>query len=194
METVDSISNQAFIAKTFPRLLLGVDSAAGSGSAQVDLGAVKLVAVTAPVLHWTTELATLSSHLGDTTLLHVAIFTDGTAPVLGVVEAGGSRDGESVFVVWNSLAAVFSVGALAPFMHGEPTLFAAINTLAADLPPGGVEGAESIGYRLLILPFPLHLGPLHVGLSVGRLTGTLAAIFAIYSAVLVHLQLSQHQG
>ena len=58
------------------------------------------------VLTWATELATLSSHLGDTTLLHVAIFTHRAAPVLGVVEAGSSRDGESVFVVWNSLAAL----------------------------------------------------------------------------------------
>ena len=58
------------------------------------------------ILTWTTEFAALSRHAGDAALLHIAVFTHGTAPVLGVVEAGGSRDGESVFVVWNSLAAL----------------------------------------------------------------------------------------
>ena len=78
-------------------------------------------------------------------------------------------------------------------MHGGPALLPAINALPALLTHGGVEEALSIGYRLLILPFPLHLGELHVGFGVGRSTGTLAGIFALCSAAR-HLQLSQGQG
>ena len=51
METVDSISFEAFVALTEAGLGLIVDNTGGSGSTQVDLGAVKPVPVTLPVLH-----------------------------------------------------------------------------------------------------------------------------------------------
>ena len=58
------------------------------------------------ILTWSTELAALGGNLGDSALLHLGVFTDGTAPVLGVIEARSSPGGEGVFVVGNSLAAL----------------------------------------------------------------------------------------
>ena len=51
-------------------------------------------------------MAALRGNLGDPTLLHLGVFTDGTAPILGVVEARSSPGGEGVSVVWYSLAAL----------------------------------------------------------------------------------------
>jgi len=134
METVDSISFQAFVALTVAGLGLVVDKTGGSGATQVDLGAVKPVPVTLPVLHWSTELAALGGNFGNSTLLHLAGFTDGTAPILGIIEARSSPGGEGVFVVWYSLTAHFSFRVLTPFMHWGPTLFAAINAFPTFVP------------------------------------------------------------
>ena len=57
-------------------------------------------------LTWSTELAALRGSLGDSTLLHLGVFTDGTALILGIVEARSSPGGEGVFVVWYSRAAL----------------------------------------------------------------------------------------
>lgn len=134
METVDSISFEAFVALTEAGLGLIVDNTGGSGSTQVDLGAVKPVPVTLPVLHWSTELSAFGGNFGDSTLLHLACFTDGTAPILGIVEARSSPGGEGVLVVWYSLTPHFRFRVLTPFMHWGPTLFAAINAFPTFVP------------------------------------------------------------
>ena len=59
-----------------------------------------------PVLTWSTKLAALRGNLWDSTLLHLGVFTDWTAPVLGIVEARSSPGGEGVSVVWYSRAAL----------------------------------------------------------------------------------------
>ena len=58
------------------------------------------------ILTWSTELAALRGNLGYSTLLHLGVFTDGTAPILGIVEARSSPGGEGVVVVWYSRAAL----------------------------------------------------------------------------------------
>ena len=55
------------------------------------------------VLTWSTELAAFRGNFGNSTLLHLAGFTDGTASILGIVEARSSPGGEGVLVVWYSL-------------------------------------------------------------------------------------------
>ena len=58
------------------------------------------------VLTWSTELSAFGGNFGDSTLLHLACFTDGTALILGIVEARSSPGGEGVLVVWYSLTAL----------------------------------------------------------------------------------------
>merc|ERR1712020_364621 len=187
METVDSISFQAFVALTDPALFLVVDSAGGSRTAQVDLGAVEPVPVTLPVLHGSTELAALRGNFGYSTLLHLGVFTDGTAPILWIVEARSSPGGEGVLVVWYSLAAHFRFRVLTPFLHGGPTLLPAIDTSPTFFPHSWVEKTLSIGHRLLVLPLPCHLGVLDEGSGVGRSAGTLACFTALFTTVGHHV-------
>ena len=74
-------------------------------------------------------------------------------------------------------------------MHGRPALFSPFDAFPTFFPHCRVEETLSIGYGLLILPFPRHLGVLVEALGVGRGTGALARLPALLGAVGDHVLL-----
>ena len=68
-------------------------------------------------------------------------------------------------------------------MHRRSTLFSAVDTFPTFVPHGGIEQTLSIGYRLLVLPFPRHLGVLVEGVWLDSSTGTLTPLAALLGTV-----------